>query len=279
MDDINNLKQQIINEIQRIAKKHNLTKVSRRIFKRESNISEKQIYKVFKGWNEAVSLAGLQPNTSKRKKSDDELFEELLKVCENINHIPNTLEFNRISSYDLTTYTKKRWGKWDNVLIHFKTWLEEKYPDSKFIDLLPEKSTTKTNIKHLSNNSQNNFVWEKKKSVVYGPPIDFRGLRHEPTNEQGVVFLFGKISDELGFSIEGIRTAYPDCIGKRLVDHNKNLWEQVSIEFEYRSSNFNEHGHNPEECDLIVCWIHDWPVCPIEVIELKEIIKSEKLKK
>ena len=26
---------------------------------------------------------------------------------------------------------------------------------------------------------------------TYGDPIDFRGLRHEPVNEQGVVFLFG----------------------------------------------------------------------------------------
>jgi len=100
-------------------------------------------------------------------------------------------------------------------------------------------------------------------------------LRHEPVNEQGVVFLFGKISEELGFSIEAIRTGYPDCEGKRLVDKNKNLWEPVSIEFEYRSKNFD---HDPKGCDVIVCWIHDWPDCPLEVIELKEVIKRLKEK-
>jgi hypothetical protein len=40
-----------------------------------------------------------------------------------------------------------------------------------------------------------------------------------------------------------------------------------------KSSNFK--GHDPAECDILVCWIHDWPACPdnIEIIELKEGIK------
>jgi len=29
----------------------------------------------------------------------------------------------------------------------------------------------------------------------------------------------------------------------------------------------------PKECDLIVCWEHDWTECPIEVLELKEAIR------
>jgi hypothetical protein len=33
----------------------------------------------------------------------------------------------------------------------------------------------------------------------------------------------------------------------------KRGWERIAIEFEYRSSNFERHGHDPERCDLIVC--------------------------
>lgn len=115
---------------------------------------------------------------------------------------------------------------------------------------------------------------EYDRDVLYGEPIDFRGLRHAPVNEQGVVFLFGKISDDLGIKIEAIRTAYPDCEGKRLVDRNRNLWKKVYIEFEFNSRNFLTHGHNPKKCDIIVCWNDDWANCPIEVIELKKIIKQ-----
>ncbi len=33
----------------------------------------------------------------------------------------------------------------------------------------------------------------KKRRIVFGEPIDFRGLRFAPVNEQGVVYLFGMI--------------------------------------------------------------------------------------
>lgn len=91
-----------------------------------------------------------------------------------------------------------------------------------------------------------------------------------------VVFLFGMVSQQLGFSIESIRTGFPDCEGKKRIDKQGRL-QSVKIEFEYKSSNFKEHGHNENECDIIICWIHDWKDCPLEVIELKSAIKSLRL--
>ena len=46
-------------------------------------------------------------------------------------------------------------------------------------------------------------------------------------------------------------------------------WEDVWIEFEFKSSHFKAHNHDINECDVIVCWEHDWKDCPIEVIELR----------
>jgi hypothetical protein len=54
----------------------------------------------------------------------------------------------------------------------------------------------------------------------------------------------------------------------------RDQWERVKIEFEYLSSHFKAHGHNPEQCDLVVCWIHDWEECPLEVIELRSAIED-----
>ncbi len=110
-----------------------------------------------------------------------------------------------------------------------------------------------------------------KRKTITGELINFRGLVWAPVNEQGVVFLFGMVARELNMYVELVRTGYPDCIAKRFI--GKDRWEEVRIEFEYRSSNFN---HDESECDMIVCWEHDWPECPkgIEVIELKEEIKN-----
>ena len=46
-------------------------------------------------------------------------------------------------------------------------------------------------------------------------------------------------------------------------------WQPIWIEFEYESRNFMKHMHDVKGCDLIVCWEHNWPDCPIEVIELR----------
>jgi hypothetical protein len=95
-----------------------------------------------------------------------------------------------------------------------------------------------------------------------------------PINEQGVVFLFGMIAFEIGFIVESVATGFPDCEAKRCVSKKQDLWERVSIEFEYKSQNFLEHGHDPQKCDLIICWEDNWAECPIEVIELRSAIEA-----
>lgn len=110
----------------------------------------------------------------------------------------------------------------------------------------------------------------KNKSIV-GDLINFRGLVYSPVNEDGVIFLFGRVVDDLHMYIEEIKAGYPDCVARRYTGKG---WERILIEFEYQSSNFKMHGHDPAECDIIVCWDHDWKNCPLEVIELRTEIES-----
>ena len=114
-------------------------------------------------------------------------------------------------------------------------------------------------------------MWKRGRSgVCLGEPMGFRCMGYEPTEEAGVVFLFGMVAQELGYHIEAVRGKFPDCLAKRRVGVGQ--WEAVRIEFEFESRNFREHGHRVAECDLIVCWHHNWPQCPLEVMELKTIV-------
>ena len=110
------------------------------------------------------------------------------------------------------------------------------------------------------------------KTRVVGDPINFRGMLHAPTNEAGVVALFAMIARDLGFYIQAIGTEFPDCIVRR---DNGSSWEELAVEFEFHSNNFRDHGHDPAQCDLVVCWKDNWVDCPadIEVIRLSEEIK------
>ncbi len=90
-------------------------------------------------------------------------------------------------------------------------------------------------------------------------------------NERGVILLFGHYLQDLGIShIEEIREGFPDAIAVRSIGNGK--YQRVRIEFEYKSSSFLKDGHDKNECDLIVCWKHDWDSCPIEVIELSTVL-------
>ncbi|HEY2393171.1 MAG TPA: hypothetical protein VGK22_18490 [Candidatus Angelobacter sp.] len=104
---------------------------------------------------------------------------------------------------------------------------------------------------------------------VYGRPLLRAPLNCAPINELGVVFLFGAVARELGFMVTRLQAAFPDCEAFRQVEPDR--WQKVLIEFEFESRNFLAHGHDIEDCDLIVCWRHNWEGCPMEVIELRSL--------
>jgi hypothetical protein len=112
----------------------------------------------------------------------------------------------------------------------------------------------------------------KRDRPVMGPPLHAFAMTNAPCNEAGVAALFCMIAPDLGFQIEAIQSAFPDCEARRQVRPGK--WQRVRIEFEYESRNFPLHHHDASKCDMIVCWRHNWRKCPeeIEVLELRKMI-------
>jgi len=249
--------------------------LSKREFTRLTGISDRQIYYLFPqgGWTEIKELAGLAPHPKVTDPlSDEQLLAEFHRVVSELSAIPSWHAFASMATVGPDTLQRRFHGR-QGTLQRYKAWLEQNHPDAPMLQLLPIKS------KHeivtpavLSRETSQPTQWAKSSGVVFGAPMHFRGLRHAPTNEQGVVYLFGMVSSELGLIVEAIQQSFPDCEAKRCVDAKLNRWQRVRIEFEFRSSHFHEHGHDPAGCDMIVCWEHDWPECPLEVIELRSVI-------
>ncbi len=115
-------------------------------------------------------------------------------------------------------------------------------------------------------------VWPKSGLPEAGNFLGFRCFAYAPVNENGVIFLFGMLAQELGYVVELVGRGFPDCFGRRRVAPGR--WSPVRIEFEYRSSNFVAHRHNAAGCDLIVCWDHDWAECRLEVLDLSKEVRK-----
>lgn len=262
----------VIAEIKRVATELGKDKLSRSEFRSHSTIKRHHIETLFDSWNEAVTLAGLLPQEYNKRIDDEELFSEMERVFLKHQGVCNRIKFERLSKYSTDVYNR-RFGRWESVLISFGNWLTVNNRDFPYINQLPDSSKHLVPVSDsVETEKPEVMTWKTIGKTTYGSLLNFKGLQHAPLNEQGVVFLFGMICFELGFVVEAIRNGYPDCDAKRRVGRDE--WERVRIEFEYRSSNFKEHGHNPDECDVVICWIHDWKECPLEVVELKSELEK-----
>ena len=227
------------------------------------------------GWRELADLAGIAPHPQAHGRfSNEDLLAEFHAVAKKISRLPSLRLFDVYAQYSSNAILR-RFGGIRGILNPYKEWLLKNEPDSPFVELIDTKSRHEDIA--VTKTSQNNSVvssskWNKGDAIVYGEPLNFRGLRHAPVNEQGVVYLFGMVAGELGLIVESVQAAFPDFEAKRCFDPRRKLWKGVRIEFEYKSSNFRNHGHDVQGCDLIVCWEHDWTDCPLEVIELRSVI-------
>jgi hypothetical protein len=190
--------------------------ISKKDFERISGISEYHIYRLFPdgGWSEVKTLACLDRHPKhNRPVSDDLAMQEFNRVTSELGRIPSWAQFDARSSISADVI-RSRFGGHKGILKQYRNWLEINEPESLLlIELkaysLPENPTPP---QRAPNNQRVFPIVDRKpkEGLTFGPPINFRGLRHAPINEQGVVFLFGMVSDELGFIVEAINAAFPD---------------------------------------------------------------------
>ena len=221
----------------------------------------------------AVEAAGLEISSPtehlkdvRRVLSDDQLFTSVFDVEQQLGHEPSANEYTADGEYSSRPFKDRFGGKWSDTLAHYRKWKADHgvMPVTMANSTVAAPNTSQdaaTSAAQITCGLRP--VPDTAPMQLYGEPFDFRGLRHAPINEQGVVYLFGMVSRELGFYVESIQQGFPDCEAKYLYDAKKNLWARALIEFEFKASSFKEHGHDPRKCDVIICWINDWPECPL----------------
>jgi hypothetical protein len=270
-------KQHILDSIRAIARGLGRAP-SRSEFVSLAGITDYHVLQCFPSWNDAVRAAGLDPYTLNVRLEDSALLEDWGEIVRRHRAILPRRAYRREGKYDPRTM-ERRFGPWSSLPDVFRNFAQSKQEWADVVALLPAP-LPKEERGRPNGDSPSSILADKlqraplKDRSTYGNPIHFRGLRHEPVNEQGVVFLFGMLAKELGYMVEAVQTGFPDCEAKRQIAPER--WQRVDIEFEFESRNFRDHGHPSTGCDIIVCWRHNWDECPenIEVVELSRVIKS-----
>ena len=276
---MNYTKEEIINAIKSASEKIG-RRPSRSEFHQITGITEFHVLKYFENWSCALEASGFEPDTSRVKINDTTLLEDWGNVVRKLKMIPTRTQYRHNGKYSTGSF-EKHFGPWSLMPDKFKEFAKEKEEWQDVLSLLPAKNSSfspriipqsDASSPEIKSNLKPNVHQKLNDRYVFGNPIDFRGLRHEPVNENGVIFLFGIVARELGYLVEGVQAGFPDCEAKRQISAGK--WQRVRIEFEYESRNFREHGHSPDGCDIIICWRDNWTECPsnIEVVELSSVI-------
>jgi len=232
--------------------------------------------KYFGSYTHAVRQAGIRLKNRNRTPAEA-LLKDWSQVACKLGRMPTITEYESRGKYSMGPFFRQ-FKRWTNVPHAVQRHAERSGSGAGWRDVLEiirgcyeERSAEP----HAIPSGGRHTIFHARElmlpgSPMYGSPLGLRSLAYAPVNEMGVVYLFGAVAADLGFMITRIQNGYPDGEAMRMVDDER--CQLVRLEFEFESRNFRLHGHDPKKCDLIICWTHNWPQCPLPVLELKAVV-------
>jgi HNH endonuclease len=241
-----------------------------------TGITEKILWRRFGSLGKALEAAGLDASGRGFGVDEATLLLDWAGVVRKLGKIPSVHDYRMTGTFSHTPFSK-RYGSWSGVGRAFRKLVERDggalrrgWKDVLAIVARQKAAAKKRPAEAGTRPGRLGGVYLDR--PTYGAPLLLPEMAHAPTNELGVMFLFGALARRLGFVVHRIRGKYPDCIAVR--ETAPGVWQRVRIEFEFDSRNFVKHRHRKDGCDLIVCWRHGWKDAPewIEVVELSKVV-------
>jgi hypothetical protein len=270
--DLADLRNQILTAIRELAGPDATHAPTYRSFLDNTSFTLSRVRTAFGCYANAVEALGLKVAHSNKLPTREELLQDFGETVRRTGATPIQKEFTKQRRHAVGTI-RKLFGGWRAIPAAFRTFAAAKPEWTDVLAILDHEAR-----EGVSPSIHQAILVQRADGAAGDPPtcgeqIDFRALRHAPINELGVVFLFGMLSGELGFTVDIVRAGFPDCEALRPAGDGK--WQRVRIEFEFESRSFSLHGHDPSGCDVIVCWRHNWIDCPphLEVLELQQLAR------
>ena len=252
----------VIARVRALARQRGTRTLSRRDLESATGIGYLQMIRHFDSHTALMQACGLEPRKRRPSVPNETLLVAMHETFTAEGGVVDWQRFDRACRHRQQTY-KNRWGSWTAALRAYRDWVQIHHP------ACPHLAELAMRCQSNGGRLKGPVAWDGCGGPRIGAPIQLNGLQHAPTNEIGVVFLFGLLAPSLGYLVESLGPGFPDCAAKRRLRGPGQPWERVRIEFEFRSRNFLAHKHDAKQCDLVICWEHDWPDCPLEVLELK----------
>jgi hypothetical protein len=269
-------KEKILKTIRQSAKKLRRNPTLRDLA--EAGISRHVLFDRCGSLGKALATVGLKAIGAGLPHADSTLLLDWAQVTRKLGKIPSSGEYSKAGCFSLAPFLT-RYRHWRCIPQAFAKFVGESRTEHEWQDVLDLIGTN--DLTPDEPMKRGKFRRAVRSTVlpgrpIYGESLMLPELAFEPVTESGVIFAFGMVARRLGFVVLRIQTEFPDCEAMRRVARGQ--LQRVQIEFELESRNFVTHKHDPDGCDVIICWVHNWPECPanIEVVELSKIMREMK---
>jgi hypothetical protein len=241
---------------------------------KQTKISVRAMRKYFGTYAGALKECGMEARGSGYQASLDELWVEWAGIVRKIGKIPTVYDWEKHARWSTRPLTSRfrTWGHVPHCMLEYarKSGLEGEWKD--VMDIAAANVERRRGLAPTFGTPAGTPPRSRvlQNQPILGMPLLHPVMLFAPTNEAGVMVLFGAMARELGYAITRVQAECPDCEAVRTVDQEH--CQPIRIEFEKDSRNFLVHGHSVNDADMIVCWKHNWPECPLEVLELSKLV-------
>jgi hypothetical protein len=200
-------------------------------FTKTIGLSKHLMRREFGPYVNALELCGLKRHGCGYKIALKDLFEDWATVARSLGRTPTMAEYETQAKYTSKALVK-RYGGWKHVAMGMLGYAKEARLEDEWKDVMDitadslrlaqPAARTLTKAKHLLTGRR-----VAPGQPVYGPPMMTAGpLVYAPTNEAGVMVLFGAVAREQGFAITRVQQAFPDCEAMREIEPEQMAADQ-----------------------------------------------------
>ena len=239
-------------------------------------VRRRDMRQYFSNFSNTLRACGMENPHSGVMVPTAKLFADWARVARTLKKLPSTKTYRKLGRHSMEAVIRLC-GQWSAVPQRMHAYARKHRLENKWKDVMKMieercENDWPTNGRTWPIPAKKRWLL-KKDRPVYGPLMSPAAMMHVPTNEAVVLFLFAAMALELGYVATVVRRGFPDCEALREISPNR--LQRVQIEFEYLSRNFLKHRHRVDKCDIIVCWINNWPECPLEVVELRKFVSFQ----
>ena len=180
-----------------------------------AGVPMKAVYKQFGGVMPALKSAGLTPMGPGFCLTETELLLDWGAVARKLKKVPSAGEYVRQGRFSHKPFYTK-FNDWMSVPEAFCKFMGKPKNQSMkrqwgdVLKLIATRPAVAVPVRPSAVRPCRKRILRDR--PVYGSPMQLAEMAHGPTNEMGVVFMFGVLARRLGFVVHMLQAGFPDCI-------------------------------------------------------------------